>query len=813
MTFQRKRQQHNYKIAGCFDIETSNNEGFEAQPVCYQFSQLREALQPVRDLTNETVAGALEVFIDRDYREAYARFDALIERYAKLPVVPVVMVHNLAFELWALSPYIAKHDAEGCSKSCVKPLTIVIKDAKGEPALVFWDTLSFAGKSLATLGDECGYPKLTGSWDYLKHRTTATPLSEAEEAYAREDVIVPFAWLAYHLTLTGLDESKLACRILTKTSAVRYKVGSTIGGKHIARNCTIDRDWARRNAAEEPGTDDELYTIHAGTRGGFTYCARSYASHVFKADSAHKIYKFDACSMHPFHALAHYVPSNYREISPAKALQLFEHVQAIEPAQILANYHAPFHGANFYGAFHFENLRIKPGSVYERDGISSFASSRFNLRPVKSQLEDNEGGFEFKEHIAALGYCDVATSDAVFAFGKFFGASGAVLWLNELSAWELSRQFVWDSVQPVNTCYATGQIMEPTKRSVMAFNLMYKNKSLFKKAKGQYEHGETVDPLEFVPDYLMEAMQRHEPAVKQDVELFYLSTKADLNALYGIEATNEAKPEILLDPESGYEVSESRGVEALPQRPKTWFQYGSHIVGWSRIHQILFIELVSAATDAVFINGDTDSHKIYTTASLDEIEAALRPLHEACAATIETNRRILPEWYEWYPMDGLGLYECEGSPEQFVAAWNKCYAELEGGRIDLTMAGVPCDKRFAMPDGSIIDHSYNRIANLLYERGESFEEITGKMIGYNVSISSNITGMNLRTLPKWNTFGADGQPCAVHLSPMLKTIGDTTKATNWVNSLYALDNNPDVNVEPLMIDWPLELDEPVIMEI
>lgn len=808
----RKGKGDAYKIAACFDIETSNNANFQAEPVSYQLSRLINPLQAISELDNDAIASALDITIDRDYKAVYKRFDDLIDTYRPLHVIPVVLVHNLAFEMWALSPYINTHTADCCAKSTVKPITINIKDDEGKPLLVFWDTLSFSGKSLDTLGNECGYPKLTGTWDYLKKRTTKTPLTEQELAYAREDVIVPWAWLAYHLKLVGVDEDKLAVKILTKTSEVRYKVERAVGGKLLAKNCTISKDWARRNQEEQPKTDDLLFTIHAGTRGGYTYASRRYAAVVFRKTEKKRVYKFDAASMHPFHALAHYVPSNYRPISTEKAEKLARFVMSRSVADVLADYAKPFCGALFYAAFRFSNVRLKAGSLFARDEVTSFTAARFRMEREPNVIEENEGGQEFKIHMYELGYMDKATNDAEFAFGKFYGASEVVLWLNELSAWEFSRQFDYDEMECIGHAYGTGALKRPTVRSVMAFNQYYKEKSQFKIALHQYEHGEPVGRLGFVPEYLMNAMEQHDEFYKSDARLFYMSKKGDLNSLYGIEATNEAKPEIVLTKE-GLQNSDAQGVEALPYRPKTWFQYGSHIVGWSRIHQIIFMELLYEKTDAIFINGDTDSHKVYTSATLDEINEAIAPLHSACAKSVNEMRSILPDWYEWYPMDGLGYYECEGEPDAFTASWNKCYMELEGGKISMTIAGVPCQKRFTMPDGSVIDHSYQKVAEWMLANGYSFEEIAGLLIGYNVSVSSNITGMNARTLPKWNTFGPDGQPCAIHLGPMLKTLGDTTKAANFTNASYATRNNPGVNTESKIIDWPLDVDEPIIMDL
>lgn len=808
------RKQSRYKVMACFDTETTNDfENRSAFAIAYQLSILTDYTIPCNTITNENVNDVLDVTIDRRYDDVCKRFDELICYGKANDIVPVIMVHNLSFEMWIISSYISKHECDGCSKSTVKPLTINIKE-NGETVLVFWDTLSFWGKPLSVLGDECKYPKLVGCWDYGKYRTPDTPLTEFEYSYAREDVVVPWAYLGYYLRLNPeIDEHDLAYKLLTKTSVVRYKSMKRCGNIRIGK-ATTSKIWYKRNYKELPKSNEELELTHAATRGGFTYCAREHASRVFyKGDM--NILKYDANSMHICHALAHKVPVNYRKKCGDLILKNFHFVETITVEDMLANYHNPFKNAKFYGKFHFTNVRMKKGTVFYRNGISTFASSRFRTYEYymsDTMVASNEGEYLFNKELMERGWCDKASDDAVFAFGKFYGASDCILILNEMSAWEFSRQFDYDTVEVVGDGYLTGQTDFATQKSILSFNEFYKNKTIFKRLKGKYEKGigtKKEDYPSFIPDYLRDGMLALDASIREDVDSFYMSVKSELNALYGIEATNEAKNKIILT-DKGYEVGEYEGIEGLPDYPKSWYQYGAHIVGWSRIHQIIFMEILDDMVDA-FICGDTDSHKIYTKHSSEDIDEALKPLHDACDRAILLCTRQARESKEWFPMEGLGWYECEGECDAFSASWNKSYIQLSHGKVDITMAGVPCNHVIELPDGKRIDHSYNRIANYLYENGWPFDKVAGTMLGYNVRISNNVTGLNQRRLPRWNTFHAvTGQPCSIFIYPEIKEIGNTRVLMNDTNMKIARRNNKYLNTKGIIIDWGFEDEEPKI---
>lgn len=801
-----------WRLYACLDIETNNgNDGHVSTVVSWQLSWLRDFSTDLRTIGSANVRSMVRTYIIRDHRDAFAALEAFEKFGLSTGFVPIVMVHNLAFEMWALSPWLNARDCQAVCKSTVKPLTITVLDAGGEPSLVFWDTLAFFQKPLGVMGDECGYPKLTGCWDYDRQRDKHTPLSEEEEAYAIEDAMVPWAYMGYWLRLNPeVDESLLASRLLTKTSVVRWKSLERCRGIKGANGKPIDWMWRRNNETQRPQDEDMLMLMHAATRGGFTYCAREHASRVFTADGTHRLLKYDANSMHIFHGCGHMVPVRFERVPPSALMDAFGIVSTYSVAEVLAKYANPFSLA-FHGRFRFENLRLKPGSVFERNGVSTLAQSRFKA-PSAELDEDNEAGQVFSEGMYSLGYHDECEGGE-FAFGKLYSADSCVLILNELSAWEVCQQFEWDSVEAFGDGYATCRMTRPSDKSLYSFNLFYRNKTLFKRIMGRYERSEAV-PLdefpEFVPSYIRDGMHALDYSIMPDVKALYLNIKADLNSLYGIEATNEAKPSISIGREGLY-IDGEGGLDELPEHPKAWYQYGMRIVGWSRIHQVIMMMLLP---DCSFVCGDTDSHKLWTSLTPDQVANRLEPLHQACTRAMEEVTRRTRGICDWFPMSGLGWYELEGEPRKFCAAWNKAYIELGDRGADITLAGVPCDRVLVTSDGREHRHGYNAAANALMGAGWTFEQVAETFLGYNVRIHNSITGLNVRHLPDWGIIDQDAdEPRCIHLAAMHKVIGDTRSEANRIDSEIATRNNPDVNTESILIHWAVDEKLPTVVKL
>ena len=162
-----------FRVVAAFDTETSNvgdiTTGRFAFPCLYQ---LGEVSAPIETVTPDNAKDTITVKTYRDYAECYAHFDRLIESASGY--VPVVLVHNLGFDMYALAPWLLDRDVRPLARTGKKPISFqVLADDGKTPKMVILDTLGLFMKSLATLGEECGMPKAVGSWDYM--RVQASP--------------------------------------------------------------------------------------------------------------------------------------------------------------------------------------------------------------------------------------------------------------------------------------------------------------------------------------------------------------------------------------------------------------------------------------------------------------------------------------------------------------------------------------------------------------------------------------------------------------------------------------------------------------
>ena len=248
----------------------------------------------------------------------------------------------------------------------------------------------------------------------------------------------------------------------------------------------------------------------------------------------------------------------------------------------------------------------------------------------------------------------------------------------------------------------------------------------------------------------------------------------------------------------------------MPNSPKCFYQYGARIVGWSRVAQVVVMELIAPYIENI-ICGDTDSLKLYFKAeNINKIELELkkhaRALDKAKKQVCARVKYSYPAYFD--ELEGIGHYVYDGEYQAFSASWNKSYIGLVDGKCKLTIAGVPTSR------SNELCGSYNDFCDNLAKNGLSFDEIASLAIGYNVTIHSNITKLNARVHPK--VFGEwyEGDvidylgnkahvraPAALALHPGIKTIGDTGFFDNNFNMEIAKQNNPMLNIEPILLKW------------
>lgn len=797
-----------YRIIGAYDSETTNineNAAHRAFPILHQLGILDCSIENV---DSDNVEQHVNIELYRHAVDLYARFNEIIE--TGFPYVPVVCCHNLSFDMYGLSPWLdSLPNVRVLAKSKRKPITFTICDGEGNARLVLWDTLVFTGQSLDSMGRDCGYFKASGKWDYNLIRTPETPLTADEIEYSKKDIYALLAYMAWWIKRNpDIEPSKLGLNVVTKTGVVRERRKILFDSKRgKATKYNIGRFWHYLNKTQMPKTDDELYTMFACTRGGFTFCSSKNAGVPFDLDGTDfSIVGFDATSQHPAQMVSHFYPVNFHESEPRTLDYAFLNVTKRSVDHVLEHFEKPFNVA-FNAAFEFENLRLKEDSLFEKFGIAPLASARV-LDDYRELDEDNEQAQQFKEHLVKLGYQD-SCKNPRFEFGKLVSADLAILYLTELAVWEMAQCYEWDSVRAIGG-YITGRFVRPSDMSTVSVMTFYKAKNEFKKAREHYykhatiENGDILRSLG-IAESIVSLMETGN-ASDSEVDSAYQSTKANLNALFGIEASNEYRRETVLT-SSGIEYAGEMGISNAPKNPKAWYQFGQRIVGWSRIAQILNMQLAYPYIETI-INGDTDSLKFVCKSG--NVECVVNSLGVYGSSVDSAKNKVMKRVETSYPeffdeLKSIGHYELEFETKRFCASWNKAYCTHDydprtGKReFSFTLAGIPARA------------GVNQAADQFHENGMSYSEICSMMLGYNVTFAHSVIRLNARSFPEWGAAYVSNvtdylrnearvyEPAALCLYPMSKTVNDTRNSENRVNGEIAKANNPDINTKPVVI--------------
>lgn len=800
-----------YRIIGAYDSETTNItvDGIpKAFPILHQLGLLDGT--PLDEIDASNVEEHTQIELFRHSHELYTRLDDMVSREADY--VSVILCHNLAFDMYGLSGWLSRQNVRVLAKSARKPITFTICDEHDRPRLVIWDTLIFSQQPLERMGEDCGYSKGVGEWDYDLVRTPETPLTDAEIDYAKRDIYTLLAWFGWWIRRNSdIAQDRLACNVVTKTGIVRERRRvrfSNLKGNGMKRNCAYY--WLARCRLDAPKSDDELFTMLACTRGGFTFCSSANASVPFDLENTGKaIAAYDATSQHPAQLVSHRYPVQFKEATPLVLELAFNLIGKITLAQVLDKWEKPFPVA-FNACFRFENLRPKQGSVFARCGIFPIASARYKTPEQLRQYEENGDKAAYLDHMRQRAYCDTA-ENAECAFGKLISADVATLYITELTAWEIWQAYEWDSVEAVHG-YETGKFNRPSDMDVISVMQFYKAKDEFKAARAEFyktgtiSNAESLENLGIAPA-IAQGMQAGTIS-SGDVEATYLGLKADLNAIFGISASNQYRRDTILDGDGITYVGEF-GIVNAPKTPKVWYQFGQRIVGWSRIAQVCVLMLTEKHAHTC-VSGDTDSVKLL--ADEDKLGDISNDLEKLGRAIDKAKRRVCARVRTAYPdvydkLDEIGHYVPEFQTDRFCASWNKAYCTHERGkdgkrRFSFTLAGIPTRRRENKVSSFI---GLNGLADRLYGLGWSFDDVCNLFLGYNTTFANDVIRLNARRFPEWGETMFErvtdyqgntalvAEPCALALYPMSKTVNDTGSAENAVNMRYALENNGNVN--------------------
>lgn len=366
-------------------------------------------------------------------------------------------------------------------------------------------------------------------------------------------------------------------------------------------------------------------------------------------------------------------------------------------------YHQPFECA-FHARLKISNIRLRSGSIFERSGTALLAQSKFATKSILG-AEYGEDVLEVaaNDSIIESGFRDRFSPDAVFAFGKLYSASEVVVHVNELELWSMSRVYEWDELHVIGG-EATAQFVMPPDYVTAQSNVLYKQKELAKFICSHYVEGEPYPfNLDGIPEGIAESL-RDGTCERGFFESWYTSTvKGMFNGIYGTMAQDQYKPkfvcidgEIFVNPDTICRLDNFE--EKKPKSSMVLYTYGMRIVGGSRMHMIIAMELIHEAfgSKVDILGGDTDSMKLRCDYDITDeaIEKALRPIADCSKAAIDCAmqrlRRCCPEFSS--PLTGIGGFEIENKGEHYlwhVELWNKCRVSVdEKNRSHITCAGL-----------------------------------------------------------------------------------------------------------------------------
>lgn len=805
----RKSRSSVFRVVAAYDTETCNmGTGSEARayPILFILNDFADVPleEYVPDDPRETV------YFDRTVEAFMRRVEGIIARGRDEHYTPIICAYNLMFDIVSVLPlladsYLLKVAAQSSTNvyylDVFEPWADIDKDA---PVLRFWDTFFLEQNGLKAMGETAGVAKATGDWDYSLVRTPETPLTDLELFYAKRDVQVIPAYLRYLLQANAdwISADMLGVRVLTKTGLVRQMAAKTFGVVPLRKrrgkkgDVTMLDDFVYLCTEELP-PDYDVYALRkACFRGGFTFTAANYACR-----DVTDVVSTDVTSMHHTFINGRYVPVRFEVVSP-RVLKLYvRSVLETSRDDVLSRYWQPF-GCAFHAKFRFTNLRLRKGSCFEEWGVALIPKGKFDDKvDGVDYWADDPSSVAAEQGIRDMGFRDKA-DNPVFAFGKLYSADHAELHLNELELWAISRVYEWDAIEPLFG-EATVKFKRPPDYVTLQSNLLYKRKQDCKRMVKEYR-GERFEGT--IPDSIPQGLADEIRKGTLDpvfLNNYYNGTvKGMFNGVYGTMAQDVFKPEYEVEDDGNIGVDHATVVtpenygRRKPRRCKVLYTYGMRIVGGSRMHLVLAMELLYERFHGrvYATGGDTDSIKCHVPEDITDgqVEHALDPLlHAATEAISMACRRIRTDYPQWASgLEHVGGFEVENAGARYshhMEYWNKARVSYRDGEYHVTMAGL------SRPIGAYhIEH----VMRDLERGGYTPEQVMTETLGYNVNVASSVSFALQTVRPQvgerytGNVTDYLGRTAyvdtyaAVALYPTDRMLGDTGKPSNRENVEY-----------------------------
>lgn len=828
-----------YRVMCAYDTETTtlgDDHNAVAYPVLWIVNDLTKI-----DLSEYEYGRDDDIRLYRTEFEMHDYIRRLIDYGRKTGEIPIICAYNLMFDLTPLMHWMAENyrmDVSAQTGTSVYTIDLYSKEdtEKRVPLLRWWDTFYLEQGGLRAMGETCGLPKAVGDWDYSLIRTPQTPLTEREKHYAGRDTQVIPAYLRYLLDANEwMKPEMLGVRVVTKTSVVRQMGVHEIGviKQHYQDETGADHTLSLQKqfndlCVREQAKDYETYALRkACFRGGLTFTAADYASR-----EVHNVASLDVTSMHHTYINGRYVPVRFHKAPADRLTDIARKVSATDISDVLTNYHQPF-GHAFHAQISYENLRLKAGSPFEKYGIALLSQSKFDDHGARmAENITDTAAVMAADALKKYGWKDEA-EQPVFAYGKLMSARRAVVFVNEIEAWNIAQVYDYDRMTVIRGEVANSFILPPAYISLQS-NVLFERKQVIKHILRDYQTGvpytEDIPPT--VPQGIADGLRKGDIS-REFLQAYYQSTvKGSFNAIYGTQAQDIFKPGFVVTSEGDIRVDTStvpnrENYKALYRKElygdrriphcKVLYTYGMRIVAGSRMHLVIAIMSLWKAlgTKAIPTGGDTDSLKVACASDVTDemLSTAEQPIAQASDRAIDRSqtiiRTIAPRMAS--TLRPIGHFDIEDAGiagvhryRSHMEAWNKARVSLDmAGRVHVTIAGL------SRPEGTV---TIEDALTALHRAGYPFADVA-RLIGYDVTVYPALSHSLEKARPKPGERFIEvvtdyrggvapvAAPRSIALYPAARVLGDPTKGANANNIKYLHRIGHDWRQPSTIIDY------------